>query len=358
VTAVSLRTWLTAPALAAVAAAGLSGPARAAEAKAPTVYTFGTLKAPTADAARAQARDWLTSVGKADDAAFNAAWDADKPLLDRVADTLVLGDAAAARLLADARDPAAPAPKEVPALLRDAKLPPFYRYNLALAYAKALSGKRVYEEALDALRAAVPEQTVDPAAYYFHKAVAEHALIQKKEAVHSIARLLDDVADCPERYKMVATLMYLDMQSWKDDEKDLTNIAKLMDNSERRLDLSRPGPKTQEIQKKIVFRLDELIKDIENQMKNGGQCQCPGGGQKPGQGSNQPNAPMPDSNIATNSGPGVVDQKKLQNLAQNWGKLPEKERAKAMMELTKDLPPRYREVIENYFKTLARSQGQ
>ena len=45
-------------------------------------------------------------------------------------------------------------------------------------------------------------------------------------------------------------------------------------------------------------------------------------------------------------------------IAEVWGKLPEKERAKAMMELTKDLPPRYREVIENYFKTLARSQGQ
>lgn len=28
-----------------------------------------------------------------------------------------------------------------------------------------------------------------------------------------------------------------------------------------------------------------------------------------------------------------------------------------MMEITKDLPPRYREVIENYFKTLAKSQG-
>jgi tetratricopeptide (TPR) repeat protein len=356
VTAVTLRTWLSAPVLAAVVAAGVSGPAGAAEAKS-AVYSFGTLKPPTADAARAQAEAWLTSVGQPADAA-KAVWDSDKPLLDRVADTLSLGDPAAAKLLAEARDPAAPAPKAVPALLRDAKLPAFYRNNLVLAYAKALSGKRVYEEALDALKAAVPEQTVDPAAYYFHKAVAEHALVQKREAAQSIARLLDDVAECPERYKMVATLMFLDMQSWKDDPKDLTNIAKLMDNSERRLDLSRPGPKTQEIQKKIVFRLDELIKDIENQMKNGGQCQCPGGGQQPGQGSNQPSMPMPDSQIATNSGPGVVDQKKLQNLAANWGKLPEKERAKAMMELTKDLPPRYREVIENYFKTLARGQGQ
>jgi hypothetical protein len=356
---VSLKTWLMVPVLGTLLTAGLTGQAGAAEAKATTVYTFGTLKTPTVESARAQARDWLMMHGQpAGDAAFNAIWEADKPLLDRVTDTLILGDPAAAKLLAEARDPAAPAPKEVPALLRDAKLSAFFRNNLALAYAKALSGKRVYEEALDALRAAVPEQVVDPAAYYFHKAVAEHALIQKKESVHSIARLLDDVADCPERYKMVATLMFLDMQSWKDDEKDLSNIAKLMDNSERRLDLARPGPKTQEIQKKIVFRLDELIKDIENQMKNGGQCQCPGGGSQPGPGTNQPSSPQTDSQIQTNSGPGVVDQKKLQHLAANWGKLPEKERAKAMMELTKDLPPRYREVIENYFKTLARSQGQ
>jgi hypothetical protein len=351
---VSLRTWLTAPVLTALVTAGFPGPSGAAEAKS-AVYTFGSLKTPTVEAARAQAQAWLKASGKTDDAAFNAIWEADRPVLDRVTDTLILGDPAAAKLLAEARDPAAPAPKEVPALLRDAKLPAFYRQNLALAYAKALSGKRVYEEALDALKAAVPEQVVDPAGYYFHKAVAEHALIQKKDAVHSIARLLDDVADCPERYKMVATLMFIDMQSWKDDDKDLSNIAKLMDNSERRLDLGRPGPKTQEIQKKIVFRLDELIKDIENQMKNG-QCQCPGGGAKPGPGTNQPSSPQQDSQIQTNSGPGVVDQKKLQLLAANWGKLPEKDRAKAMMELTKDLPPRYREVIENYFKTLARSQ--
>jgi hypothetical protein len=358
---VSLKTWLMAPVFGGLLIAGMSGQAGAAEAKAATVYTFGTLKTPTVEAAQAQARAWYegVQVGNGRTAAFAAIWEsADKPLLDRVTDTLILGDPDAAKLMAEARDPAAPAPKDVPALLRDARAPAFYRNNLALAYAKALSGKRVYEEALDALRAAVPEQVVDPAAYYFHKAVAEHALIQKKDSIHSIARLLDDVADCPERYKMVATLMFLDMQSWKDDEKDLSNIAKLMDNSERRLDLARPGPKTQEIQKKIVFRLDELIKDIENQMKNGGQCQCPGGGQQPGPGSNQPNTNAPDSTIMTNSGPGVVDQKKLQHLATNWGKLPEKERAKAMMELTKDLPPRYREVIENYFKTLARSQGQ
>lgn len=65
---------------------------------------------------------------------------------------------------------------------------------------------------------------------------------------------------------------------------------------------------------------------------------------------------MQDSNIATNGGPGKVDEKKLAEMAAVWGKLPEKDRAKAMMELTKDLPPRYREIIENYARQLARGQ--
>jgi len=368
VTQVSLRIRLSASVLAAVVATGLPGSAGAADQQPSAVYSFGTLKTPTVEAARAQAQSWLDSVGKTDEAArtaFNAVWESDRPLIDRVADTLALGNADVAKLLAEARDPAAPAPKDVPELLKDNKLPVYFRSNLALAYAKALSGKRVFEESLDALKAAVPEQVVDPAAYYFHKAVAEHGLVQKKEAAASIARLLDDVAETPERYRMVATLMFLDMQGWKDEDKDLGNIARLMDNIERRLDLSRGGPKTQEIQKKVVFRLDELIKDIENQMKMGGQVPCPGttprdgsGRQQQPQGGNRPDQPMPDSQIAKNSGPGVVDPKKLQNLAQNWGKLPEKERAKAMMELTKDLPPRYREVIEDYFKSLARSQDK
>jgi hypothetical protein len=62
---------------------------------------------------------------------------------------------------------------------------------------------------------------------------------------------------------------------------------------------------------------------------------------------------MRDSRIGGKSGPGNVDQKKLEGLAKQWGKLPEKKRAEAMQELTRDMPPKYREVIETYFRKLA-----
>ncbi len=235
------------------------------------VASFGTLRATAPDAARSQAEEWLKGVGKTDDAtqkAFAALWASDRTLLDKVTETLCLGSPDAKKLLDEARDPKSPAPTEVPSLMKDKKLPSFFRANLALAYAKALSNRRIYEEALETLDGVKPEQVVDPATLLFHKAVAEHSLMKAKEANNTIVRLLDDVADAPERYKMVAALMVFDMMAWKD--KDLGAIARKMDNIERRLDLSRGGPQTQKLQKEVVARLDELIKEKENQGKGCG----------------------------------------------------------------------------------------
>jgi hypothetical protein len=43
-----------------------------------------------------------------------------------------------------------------------------------------------------------------------------------------------------------------------------------MENIQRRLDLRRGGKKTQKMQKEVLVRLDEMIKEIENQQKQGG----------------------------------------------------------------------------------------
>jgi hypothetical protein len=62
---------------------------------------------------------------------------------------------------------------------------------------------------------------------------------------------------------------------------------------------------------------------------------------------------MRDSNIATNSGPGQIDAKKIKDLAEQWGSLPPREREANMRELTRDMPQRYREVIQEYFRKLS-----
>jgi hypothetical protein len=365
---VKLNHCFTVPALAASLLLGGAGLVRAdgeKTTKEKEVASFGTLRTATPEAARDEAAKWFAGVGKTDDAsqkAFAALWASDHTLTDKVTETICLGNADAKKLLDEARDPKSAAPTEVPSLVKDKKLPAFFRANLALAYAKSLSNRRIYEEVLDTLEGVKPEQVVDPGTLLFHKAVAEHALMKSREANNTIVRLLDDVADAPERYKMVAALMVFDMMTWKD--KDLGAIARKMDNIERRLDLSRGGPKTQKLQKEVIARLDELIKEKENQGGGGGGGNggnCPNGGQQPGNTPNnttQPSGPQNDSNGGNGSGPGNVDPKRLKELADVWGKLPEKDRAKAMAELTRDMPPRYREVIEKYFKKLAESGNQ
>jgi hypothetical protein len=353
---VTVRKWLTVAAVAAGLGLGTSLPATAADTK--NQFTFGSLRTLAPEAAKAKAEAWLKKTTKFDRAAFDKIWAQDElSVLDRTIATLEFGSPEAKKVLAAGTNSTVEAPKEVPEVLKDTKQDPYFRANLALGFARGLTNGRVYEESLATLQGIKPEDTVDPSAYFFHRAVAEHALIKRDDALRSIVRLIDDVADAPDRYTMLARIIFEDMANWKKDEKDLSNIRRLMDNSERRLAQARGGKTTQDIQKKIVFRLDELIKELEQQCKGGccnGGC-CPGGGQgdQIGKGTIRSSNPAPDSALLGGAGSGVVDDKKLATIAKAWGTMPDKDRAKAIMEITKDLPARYRVVIEDYFKALS-----
>jgi hypothetical protein len=255
-----------------VLAASLAATTQAAEKKpAREEAAFGTLSPASDVQVRIQAANWLKEQGKYDAlrAQFDEIWNKkDLTALERLTATFELASADVKKLMAEARDPLAAAPTEVPAFLKDTKTPLFFRANVGMAYAKALVNRKVYEEALEAMNTFKAEQVIDPGAYLFNKAVCEHGLMLKKDAQESIIRLLDDVPAAPERYKMVAALMHLDMANWQD--KDLGAIGRKMDNIQRRLELARGGKTTQKQQKEVVARLDEIIKELENQQKSPG----------------------------------------------------------------------------------------
>lgn len=326
---------------------------------------FGSLEVLSIPGAREKAAAWLASVGKIEAGTqerFSAIWkQEDRSVLDLVAETLALGSADAAQLLADARNLDKPAPTKVPDILKDTKQSLFFRANLGLAYARYLSNRRIHEETLDVLKVFRPEQVVDPVAYLFHRSVAEHALLNKTAATQTITRLLEDGIGSPERYKTLSALMLLDIQTWKD--KDLGSIARKMENIERRLDLSRGGPQTQKLQKEVVARLDELIKELENKLKrkpgsgNGGGCPDGSPGQGPPSGNN-PSSPATESGIANAGGTGRVDPVKMKKLVEEWGRLQPREQARALQDLTQGMSARHREAIENYFRNLALGSRQ
>lgn len=336
----------------------------------PEVLSFGTLQSPKPEEARKAALTWLTSAGKTDAATqkkFAAIWDdAERPLLDKVADTLCLGDAGAAELLGKVRDLSQPAPVGVDPMLKNPTSSTYLRANLAVAYAQGLAHRKIYDEASLVLSLVKPEQTVDPSTYLFNRAVAEYSLMMKPEATVSILRLLEDATDSPERYRQVAALMRIDMLSWQD--KDLDWISRKMGIIQNRLELTRGGKKTQGIQKEVLVRLDEMIKEKENQAKNGSPMPMPGQGEgQPNDGNCPPGGdpssgpPMGNKNSdkgATDSGlPAAVARGEAEAKAQagkieKFGSLIEKDRADARAQALKELPPEYRDAVDAYLKKL------
>lgn len=270
----NLRKWI---ATAIVAGSGVvavaADPEPGAKLPDPSLVSFGTLRTMPAADAKAKVEGWLKGQNKLDQAKVDAIWATDKSVLQKTVECIALGKPEAQTVLDDARDITKDAPTSVPAVIKDEK-DAFIKANLGAAYARALAGKKVYEEALLSVKEVKAEDVVDPSAFLFFKSVAEHSLAgyekaKKIDAVATLVRLLDDVTDSPDRYKMVATLMFFDIQNWSKDDKDLGNIGKLMDSSGRRLDLARGGQTTQDIQKRIIFRLDEKIKELEEKAKGG-----------------------------------------------------------------------------------------
>src|SRR5262249_51456144 len=78
-----------------------------------------------------------------------------------------------------------------------------------------------------------------------------------------------------------------------------------------------------------------------------------GGGEDKSSGENKPSRPLQDSSIATSAGPGEVDAKRIKELAEEWSRLPPREREASMRELTRDMPAHYREAIQEYFRPLS-----
>jgi hypothetical protein len=221
----------------------------------------------------------------------------------------------------------------------------FVRDHLRLYLARWLAQQAMYDESLEMVRGLEPGEVVDPAALLFYQAVGHHRMLQRDECLQAVSRLLENKGQIPRRYETVAMLMESDIKPMQPDSLD--EISRLMDDIERRLGFGRAGARVRQQEDEVIAKLDKMIEELEKQMQQQ-QASSAGGG-----GGAQGSSPMQDSNPAGGSGPGDVDPRRLGTRA-NWGNLPPKERQEALQQIAKGLPSHYREVIEEYFRKLAR----
>ena len=221
------------------------------------------------------------------------------------------------------------------------------RNNLRLLYARWLAQNALYDEVLEQLDGLKPADVVDPASLLFYRAVAQHRLLKKEECLETLATISEQGESLPRRYASLVQLMEADIRPLETDSLD--EVARMMDDIRRRLELGRAGTQVRKQEDDVISKLDKMIEQIEQQQQ---QAAAAAGGS-----SSAPSSPLQDSVPVQQKGPGNVDPKQLGDKS-GWGNLPPKERQEALQQISKDLPAHYREVIEEYFRKLAREGGQ
>jgi hypothetical protein len=271
-------------------------------------------------------------------------------LLERVAGTLDLVVPEAQPLIATTRAERPRGTLPTFAVLEDESLARAMRAHLRLLYGRWLVQQAMFDEALEQFGSLDPDDVLAPATLLFHQSVAHHRLLQKDECLPKLAKLLENEAELPRRYREVTRLMEADLRPLKEDSLD--EIARIMDNVTRRLNLGRAGQRVRKEEDDVIAKLDKMIEQLEQQQQQMQQQQ--GGGGAQGQTPRSASSPMEDSRAAGGSGPGNVTPRNI-GRGSGWGNLPPKEREEAMQEITKNLPAHYRDVIEEYFRKLART---
>lgn len=267
-------------------------------------------------------------------------------LLDRVAASLALANADARQVVEFCGTQTQPYELPSFAILQDTQLPTFVRQQLSLLYGRWLAQHDCYDEALAQLQALQPADVVDPAALLFYQALCYHRMPDKSKCEPLVQRLLENKDQIPQRFARVSELIQADIAPLERDSLD--EVARLMDEVKRRLSLQRAGTRVRNQQEEVIAKLDKLIKKIEEEQQ---QQQ-----QQAAAGSLQPNQPAQDSRPMQGLGPGDIDPHKLGSKS-GWGNLPPAERQEALQQIGQDLPAHYREVIEEYFRKLAREES-
>jgi hypothetical protein len=229
------------------------------------------------------------------------------------------------------------------AAIRDPRLPESARAQLQLATGCWLVRHARYDEALELLTGLSLEEVVAPDELLFYRGLAQHRLLQSAECIQTLSRLLENEMLIPRRFAVVTRLMIADMEALEADSLD--EVSRLMDDIRRRQALHRSGTKVIDQEKQVIDKLDQMIEELEKQMQQAA-ASAQGGGSSgqpmQGQGSNAPGL-----------GKGDVTDRQLAE-GGDWGSIPPQKRDAALAEMAKELPPHYREVIEEYFRQLAK----
>lgn len=222
--------------------------------------------------------------------------------------------------------------------------------SLRLAVAEELASHESFDACLAWLEGLEEETVYAPELLHYLRAVAAHQLVDDTTAREAFERLEAVLLENGEQ-RLGKARRWVFQQLARDFEQKpnpLSSVARRMADAERRLAMADPSKATREGQQTILDELDKLIDELEKQRQQQQQQAAAGGAG----GAADPGTPAEDSRPSELKGPGEVDRKRLV-AGDAWGALPPAERERLTQAITRDYPPHYRALVEDYFRTLA-----
>ncbi len=263
-------------------------------------------------------------------------------LTDLVVETFAAVDPATKRFVAEC---ASGGPVQPP-LFDGVRGDPFYQNSVQLFYARWLAQHRYFDESLAILESLNPDSSIDPASLFFYRAVCQQKLLRPTEAADSLVLLLNSTLDVPHRYQVVAEMMQQDLKNTEDG--GLPEVARVMSDVQRRLDLGRSGEKVQKQEDQVVALLDKLLEDMQQQQ----QQQQGGGGSGGGSEQSEGAQGASQSSIKGAAADGEADRKELtENGA--WGMLDKQAEIQARELIRQQFPANYLDAISRYTRKIA-----
>lgn len=223
----------------------------------------------------------------------------------------------------------------------------FYRNQVSLYQARWLTQHRYYDEAIGLLEALDPADVVDPAGLFFYRATCRLRLLKTADAGDDITLLLNHTLDVPSRFRLVAELMKQEIGL---NEDGLPQVARLMSDVQRRLDLGKADEPVQKRGDDVIAALDKLLKEMEQQQQQQDQQQSSqdGGGQQNQSGDQA----LSQSRVKGSSAAGEADRRDVSESG-SWGMLDKQAEAQARELIRQQFPANFLDAISRYTRRIA-----
>lgn len=237
---------------------------------------------------------------------------------------------------------------------------PFLAANATYFHARASVDLGRFEEIESELAALGDGAALDPRTPYaphilFLRGFVQARNLKFKESAETLGAIRQRHPDAPEAVQTGVRQLQLELE--RRETGGLDEVATVMQYVADRLRAIDATERVRARQDEVLALLDKLIEEEEKKEQSGGgggACKQkkpgskrPGGKDKPRQGREQSDAPDGSGEI------GDLHQAPKADPGEMWGKLPPTEREKILQSLRDRFPSRYRQLVEQYYRSLA-----